>query len=84
MEPTTVRKTPDEPNTGDLVLHCGHVLTTRKHCFFAPEGVRYRRPDGSMQVASWCVCCPKCFEDAGGNPAKIRWKGDGVWEHKKS
>jgi hypothetical protein len=82
MEPATVHPMPTEPNVGDLVLHCGHVMTHRKHCFYAPDGVRYRRPDGSTHVANWVVCCPLCFEMCAGDPAKLKLKGDGIWEKK--
>lgn len=89
MEPATVRKTPDNPTNGDLILHCGHVLTVRKHCFYAPDGIRYKRPDPDNPgervdaKAHWVVCCPDCHEKCGGDPSKLKIKGDGIWQGKK-
>jgi hypothetical protein len=71
---------PTEPNDGDLIIHCGHMLTQLKHCFYAPNGIKYKRPDGSSRVAGWCICCPDCMKAADGDPSKIKWKADGVWE----
>ena len=88
MEPAAVRPVPTEPSNGDLVLHCGHVMTVRKHCFFAPDGIKYKRPDPSNPSkrvdgkANWVLCCPHCFEECGGDPSKLKLKGDGIWEKK--
>lgn len=80
MEPATVRLHPTEPINGDLVLHCGHLLSIQKHTFYAPDGIKYKRPDKSQHVASWVVCCPDCMRAADGDPSKLRLKGDGIWE----
>lgn len=82
MESTPVQELPSEPSNGDLILHCGHMLGQKKHCFYAPKGIIYHRPDKSKHTAKWFVCCEQCFKDGEGNPAKMKVKGDGVWEKK--
>ncbi len=69
-----------EPSQGDLVLHCGHVLRAKKHSFYAPDGIQYRRPDGSVHKSHWLIICEECRQECGGDPSKVKIKGDGVWD----
>lgn len=67
----------DQPKTGDGVVHCGHINATTHH--FWKYGGRFVRPDGSMGIAKWIICCDQCYRTAKGNPKRILIRGDAIW-----
>ena len=71
---------PVQPKGGDCVLHCGHTNNGLSHHWWgAPDGIQFKRPDGTKGVALWIVTCEKCFTAADGDFDKIQIRGDGRW-----
>jgi hypothetical protein len=64
-----------QPKDGDKVLHCGHHGQHPYHFFAAGDGtealpVTFKRPDGTLAVATWMVLCKRCLITHGANPWK--------------
>lgn len=74
---TSTRWAEQQPEVGDVVLHCGHG----EPCVWWRYGTRmiFRRPDGTSGAARWLVACDACDVRAGGDPRKIEVHGDGTW-----
>lgn len=69
-----------QPKDGDIVLHCGHIGMGRTfHCWMAPGGLGFRRPNGTEGRSKWITACQVCFQEAGGDAKRILIRGDGTW-----
>jgi hypothetical protein len=73
---------PMQPLDGDVVLLCGHRLSSNYHFWRLPRPAnwKFRRPDGSWGQPSWLVCCQECFVASGGDSRRVEFRDDGVWK----
>jgi hypothetical protein len=70
-----------QPESGESYVHCGHMDHGSLHFWLSPgDGTLFARPDGSVGLARWIVCCGECFHRAKGNPEMLAIRGDGVWD----
>ncbi len=74
------------PKKGDIALVCAHAtegpttLIPHLHFWMLPDGVDFKRPDGSRGNATWFVACDACFKQAKGDAQKVKYVGDVVWD----
>ena len=68
-----------QPKDGDRVLHCGHTDAPHWHWWNLPNGMGFRRPDGTEGSADWIVSCESCAQAAKFDTHQIRIRGDAKW-----
>jgi len=69
----------EQPKDGSHVVHCGHLGGPTHHYWKCPGSV-FTRPDGSCFQPEWLICCDQCYQLAGGDPAKVDFRGDALWK----
>jgi hypothetical protein len=76
--PNTQAPAAVQPKPGDTYVHCGHVRPGDDfHAWIAP--CQFVRPDGTLGLTQWLVCCEPCFQKAGGDGGKVQVRGDATW-----
>jgi len=75
----------DQPMQGEIILGCGHMKEVEIWGWFQiPKGIRFERPDGSFDVATWVVQCKACAptpsEDGSYTSENFKIFEDFVWQ----
>ena len=83
----TMRARP-QPRPGDVLLGCVHRPDPyAAHIYSVPDGLGFRRPDGSTETAKWIVLCDGCHQRyvilRGGSASDAPLARDFTWTDKR-
>jgi hypothetical protein len=69
------------PAEGDCVMGCKHAIEDAAHAHFwlVPEGLPFRRPNGTTGEAKWIVACDGCACRADFDPLRVPVSADMTW-----